>query len=72
MYATAELRSWSACASVHSVEPIKPHSSASHAANQMLRGGGQPAALSFASARAASSIATVPERLSTAPTVQES
>ncbi len=58
--------------STHSVEPIKPHSSASQVAKSKVRAGRIPWLASVANACATSSTVTVPLMLSAAPGDQAS
>ena len=70
--ATAERDSRSESSSTYSVEPRRPHSSASQVAKTIVRFGRQPLFISSAIERAASSTLTVPLTLSAAPGPQPS
>ena len=72
MYATTCARSVSSSSSTHSVDPIKPHSSASQVAKTTVRAGFCPSRANAAKARAVSSTDTVPLTLSRAPGPQAS
>jgi hypothetical protein len=58
--------------STYSVEPMRPHSSASHVANIIVRRGRHPARICSTTARADSSTLVVPLTLSAAPGPQPS
>src|SRR2546426_5738248 len=71
-YATAFVFNSSAYSSAHSVEPIRPYSSASQLQSTIVRRGFQPCFRNWPNAREASSIAVVPLLGSTAPNTQAS
>src|SRR5438445_4503044 len=71
-YATAFWTNSSAFSSAHSVEPIRPYSSASQLQRMILRRGFHPLFSSWPNPRATSNIALVPLFGSTAPNTHAS
>src|SRR3989441_9210372 len=71
-YATTFAFNSSAYSSAHSVDPIRPYSSASQLQSTIVRRGFQPCFSNWPNAREASSIAVVPLLGSTAPNTHAS